>query len=72
MHDDTFLVTSGTARFHLPGKVAVKVQMIDAASGDYVVVLVRVQHTFSNPFDEEASFFNTFTPAFYINLVLRI
>jgi len=24
-------------------------------------------HTFSNPFDEEAKFINTYTPAFYIN-----
>jgi hypothetical protein len=32
-----------------------------------VSVPTRAPHTFSNPHDEEAKFFNTFTPAFYIN-----
>lgn len=32
-----------------------------------MVVPVRSPHTFSNPFDEEAKFFNTYTPSFYIN-----
>jgi hypothetical protein len=30
-------------------------------------VPVRAPHTFSNPFNEEAIFVNTYTPAFYIN-----
>ncbi|KAF1986248.1 RmlC-like cupin [Aulographum hederae CBS 113979] len=62
MHDETFLVTKGTIRFHIPGKPDV-----DAKVGDYVVVPIRSPHTFSNPFDEEGIFFNTYTPAFYIN-----
>ncbi|KAI0418765.1 RmlC-like cupin domain-containing protein [Xylaria grammica] len=62
MHDETFLVTKGTIRFHAPdGK------HIDAKEGDYVVVPTRAPHTFSNPTGEESKFFNTFTPAFYIN-----
>lgn len=62
MHDETFLVTKGTVRFHAPhGKV------IDAKVGDLVTVPVRSPHTFSNPFDEEARFVNTYTPSFYIN-----
>lgn len=32
-----------------------------------MTVPIRAPHTFSNPFDEEARFFNTFTPAFYID-----
>lgn len=32
-----------------------------------MTVPTRSPHTFSNPFDEEAKFFNTFTPAHYIN-----
>lgn len=61
-HDETFLVTQGTVRFHVKdGKT------IDAKLGDYVVIPPRCAHTFSNPFDEEAKFFNTFTPAQYIN-----
>jgi hypothetical protein len=39
----------------------------DAAVGDYVTVPIRAPHTFSNPFDVEAKFFITFTPAFYID-----
>ncbi|KAI0102484.1 RmlC-like cupin domain-containing protein [Nemania sp. FL0031] len=62
MHDETFLVTKGMIRFHAPdGK------HIDAKEGDYVVVPTRAPHTFSNPTAEEAIFFNTFTPAYYIN-----
>ncbi|KAI1433216.1 RmlC-like cupin domain-containing protein [Xylaria sp. CBS 124048] len=62
MHDETFLVTKGVIRFHAPdGK------HIDAKEGDYVVVPTRAPHTFSNPTGEDAVFFNTFTPAFYIN-----
>ncbi|KAJ6150567.1 hypothetical protein N7471_001766 [Penicillium samsonianum] len=62
MHDETFLVTQGMVRFHIPGKANV-----DAHAGDYVVVPTRSPHTFSNPGDMEARFFNTYTPAFYIN-----
>jgi oxalate decarboxylase/phosphoglucose isomerase-like protein (cupin superfamily) len=62
MHDETFLVTRGVVRFHAPdGK------FVDAAAGDYVTVPIRAPHTFSNPFDDEAEFLNTYTPAFYIN-----
>ena len=66
MHDETFLVMKGTLRFfttglkdHLPDVVA--------KAGDYVTVPTRAPHTFGNPFDEDAVFFNTFTPAFYVN-----
>ncbi|KAK5227232.1 hypothetical protein LTR72_003222 [Exophiala xenobiotica] len=62
MHDETFLVTQGTLRFH-----ALNGQTVDAKQGDYVTVPTRSPHTFSNPHDEEAKFFNTYTPAFYIN-----
>ncbi|EON63074.1 hypothetical protein W97_02301 [Coniosporium apollinis CBS 100218] len=62
MHDETFMVTKGSVRFHAPeGKT------IDAKVGDFVTVPTRAPHTFSNPFDEEAKFLCTFTPAFYIN-----
>lgn len=61
-HDETFLVTQGTLRFH-----ALNGQTVDAKTGDYVTVPTRSPHTFSNPYDEEAKFFNTYTPAFYIN-----
>ena len=61
-HDETFLVTQGTLRFHgLDGKT------VDAKLGDYITVPPRSPHTFSNPYDEPAKFFNTYTPAFYIN-----
>ncbi|KAI1084905.1 RmlC-like cupin domain-containing protein [Whalleya microplaca] len=62
MHDETFLVTEGTIRFHAPDGTH-----IDAKAGDYVVVPTRAPHTFSNPTDVEAKFFNTFTPAYYVH-----
>lgn len=62
MHDETFLVTQGCMQFHgLHGETIV------ANQGDYVTVPTRSPHTFSNPYDEEAKFFNTYTPAYYIN-----
>jgi len=39
----------------------------DAYVGDYVTVPIRAPHTFSNPTNEESKFFNTYTPAFYID-----
>lgn len=62
MHDETFLVTQGTVRFHGPDGA-----FQDAQAGDYVTVPIRAPHTFSNPTGEQAKFFNTFTPAFYID-----
>jgi oxalate decarboxylase/phosphoglucose isomerase-like protein (cupin superfamily) len=62
MHDETFLVTQGVVRFHAPDNT-----YHDAHVGDYVTVPIRAPHTFSNPTDQEAKFFNTFTPAFYID-----
>ena len=67
MHDETFLVTKGTVRFHQPDPSSSTVTDIDAATGDYVTVPVRSPHSFSNPFDEEARFFNTFSPAYYVH-----
>lgn len=63
MHDETFLITRGTVRF-TTGE-----QHYDAKAGDYIVVPVgrAASHTFSNPFDEEAEFFNSFTPAWYVD-----
>ncbi|USP74728.1 hypothetical protein yc1106_02002 [Curvularia clavata] len=62
MHDETFLITEGVVRFHAPDG-----QIIDAHVGDYVTVPIRAPHTFSNPTDKPAKFFNTYTPAFYID-----
>lgn len=42
-------------------------ETIVAKLGDYVTVPTRAPHTFSNPYEEEAKFFNTYTPAHYIN-----
>ena len=68
MHDETFLVTQGTIRFSWHTESASKAtETVDAHAGDYVVVPIKAPHTFSNPTDKEAKFFNTFTPAFYVN-----
>ncbi|KAI6821632.1 hypothetical protein KC340_g12740 [Hortaea werneckii] len=69
MHDETFFVTQGNVRFHVPevGNPGVDKKVTDAKVGDYMVVPIRAPHTFSNPFDEEARMFFTSTPSFYIN-----
>jgi len=61
MHDETFLVTKGRVRFNTDKGI------VDTKVGDYVVVPTKAIHTFSNPFDEEAEFFNSFTPAYYVD-----
>ncbi len=65
MHDETFLVTKGTVRFTTEGRE--DPQTVDAQVGDYVTVPIRAPHTFANVSGEEARFFNTLTPAFYVN-----
>lgn len=82
MHDETFLVTKGTVRFHGAAGVRdfegrdvrgekeddeAEEVFVDAKEGDYVVIGTRAPHTFSNPTGEEAVFVNTLTPAFYVN-----
>lgn len=69
MHDETFLIQSGTVRFHVPDqdKPGHDKKVVDAGPGDYMVVPIRAPHTFSNPGDEEAKIFFTSTPSFYIN-----
>jgi hypothetical protein len=68
MHDEVFLTTLGTLRFHLPSATpGEEDKIIDSKQGDLVTVPIRAPHTFSNPFDEEAKFLNTYTPALFIN-----
>lgn len=69
MHDETFLITKGTIRFHVPdlGNPGKDKEVIDAKEGDYMTVPIRAAHTFSNPTDEESRLFFTTTPSFYIN-----
>lgn len=62
MHDESFLVTEGVVRFHIPGK-----DPVDAHAGDYVVVPTRSPHTFSNIGPGTAKIFSTYSPAFYVN-----
>lgn len=61
MHDETFFITKGRVRFVTDKGIH------DAKAGDYIVVPIKAIHSFSNPFDEQAEFFNTFTPAFYVD-----
>jgi quercetin dioxygenase-like cupin family protein len=61
MHDETFLVTKGRLRF------TTDEDRHDVDMGGYVVVPVGARHTFSNPFEETAVFFNSFTPAYYVD-----
>lgn len=66
MHDETFLVTKGTVRFSTGDA------HYDAKAGDYVVVPPKAVHTWSNPFDEEAEFYNSFTPAYYVDYLRMV
>ena len=61
MHDETFLVTSGSLRFILGETHR------DVGAGDYIVVPIGAPHTFINVSDAPVEFFSTFTPAFYVN-----
>ncbi|KAF2864312.1 hypothetical protein K470DRAFT_1212 [Piedraia hortae CBS 480.64] len=69
MHDETFYVTQGTVRFHVPfpGNPGEDKKIVDVKAGGYMVVPIRAPHTFSNPFEKEAKIFFTTTPSFYIN-----
>jgi quercetin dioxygenase-like cupin family protein len=66
MHDETFLVISGKLRFGAGN------DSYDVAAGEYVVVPIGAPHKFTNPFDETAVFFNSFTPAYYVNYLREI
>lgn len=61
MHDEIFLVTTGTVQFRGANGI------VDARPGDCVVVPIGAPHTFSNIGQEEARFVNTFNPSYYIN-----
>lgn len=61
MHDEGFLIKTGTVRFHSPGR-----PHIDAKAGDLVTIPIRLPHRFSNPFDEETVFMNLITPGFFV------
>ena len=66
MHDETFLVISGKLRF------SAGEDSYDVAADGYVVVPIGAPHKFTNPFDEPAVFFNSFTPAYYVNYLREI
>ena len=66
MHDETFLVISGKLRF------SAGEDSYDVAAGSYVVVPIGAPHKFTNPFDEPAVFFNSFTPAYYVDYLREI
>ncbi|EJD43808.1 RmlC-like cupin [Auricularia subglabra TFB-10046 SS5] len=66
IHDETFLMIKGTARFSTANA------HIDAKAGDMVTVPPRAIHTFSNPFDEPAEIVCNFTPAYYVEYLRLI
>ena len=59
-HDETFIVTAGKVRF------TTGTDFVDAEAGTVVVVPIGVPHTFSNPFEEPATFIGLMTPDLYI------
>ncbi|HET6908764.1 MAG TPA: cupin domain-containing protein [Mycobacteriales bacterium] len=59
-HDEIFILTSGMLRFGSGSDT------IDVAAGACVTVPSGTPHTFSNPFDEPATFICTLTPDLYV------
>jgi mannose-6-phosphate isomerase-like protein (cupin superfamily) len=60
-HEEVFYVLEGELEF-LAGAETVR-----ASAGTFVMVPIGAPHTFSNPTDRPARFFNTFTPPRYIH-----
>ncbi|TVY33443.1 hypothetical protein LOCC1_G008445 [Lachnellula occidentalis] len=61
MHDETFLITRGRFVFTTDKTTQT------ASTHDYIVVPPGALHTFANPFPEPAEFYNSFTPAYYVD-----
>lgn len=59
-HDEIFIILRGRLRFTSGG------QDVDVAAGSCVTVPLGTPHTFSNPFDEPATFINTLSPDRYV------
>ena len=59
-HEEVFIVTGGKLRFRSG------TESVDVEAGTVVVVPIGVPHTFSNPFEETATFIGTMTPDLYI------
>jgi len=59
--EEIFIVTKGRLRF-TSGE-----ENVDVKAGTCVTVPMGTAHTFSNPFDEPATFINTLTPDLYID-----
>jgi mannose-6-phosphate isomerase-like protein (cupin superfamily) len=59
-HDEIFIVTKGKLRFTSGD------QSVDVEAGSCVTVPPGTPHTFSNPFDEPATFIGTMTPDLYV------
>ncbi|KAI6249502.1 hypothetical protein HI914_02741 [Erysiphe necator] len=84
MNDTTFYITKGRLRFFISSSAPSSCLNTSCISeskerpfrivkaGDYIVVPPCAIHNFDNPFDEEAAFLNTFTPAYYIDAIRLI
>lgn len=59
-HDETFIVTAGRLVF------TSGTDTFDVDTGSCVVVPAGTPHTFTNPFDEPATFICTLTPDLYV------
>ena len=59
-HDEVFIVTQGRLRFTAGGEA------VDVGAGACVTVPAGTAHTFSNPFDEPATFIAAMTPDLYV------
>jgi len=58
--EEVFIVTKGQLRF------TSGTNHVDVTAGSCVIVPLGTAHTFSNPFDESATFITTLTPDLYV------
>ncbi|RKF59125.1 putative cupin domain-containing protein [Erysiphe neolycopersici] len=84
MNDTTFYITKGRLRFFTSSSAPSASTEISQTlksenkpfrilkAGDYIVVPPCAIHNFDNPFQEEAAFLNTFTPAYYVDAIRTI
>lgn len=69
INDESFLITKGRLRStfaQLSDSCSAPIQ-IEPAAGDYIVMSIGAPHSFTNPYEQEVVFVNTFAPSFYVD-----
>jgi mannose-6-phosphate isomerase-like protein (cupin superfamily) len=67
MHQVNFFIIRGAARFVTASASLPIPSGRDIKAGEYVEVPVRTRYAFSNPYEEEAEIFVTYSPGYYVD-----